>query len=133
MKNKLPEKLELSAETKKLQEAAEVKLEEIKASCCDCPPSICPEDFYAAIRNVYDYLDYRNRYVNESINDLYNVFYTHVNNGHTPALNGEALTKFIKIMGLENTYEVIKKPVFVSASHKNTPNEVVFEFKKSEN
>lgn len=122
-----------SEDTKKIKESLEGKLLEIKASCCvvsePCP--VDEERLYSALRNVYDYLDYQMRYINSSINDLYSTFYDHVSDGHTPALNGEALTKFIKLLDLENTYQVVKKPLFVAASTQtNEKREILLEFKK---
>lgn len=132
MKTKLSEKLELSAGTQKIKEEAESKLQEIKASCCaECPPSICPEDFYSAMRNVYDYLDRENRYINSAISDLYNLFYKHIEDGHIPKLSGEAMTRFLEVMKLTDTYEVQKKLIYVQASQDshNRKNEIIVEFK----
>lgn len=122
-----------SEDTQKIKESLESKLLEIKASCCATSES-CPIDeerLYSALRNVYDYLDSQMRYIHSSINDLYSTYYDHVSNGHIPELSAESLTKFIKLMGLENTYQVVKKPIFSSASvQEGKRNEIVLEYNK---
>ena len=63
---------------------------------------------------LVDDLSYQFRWVNQDIQNLYNMFYQHLQ-GHLPPLNGaDQMQKAIDALGLSGDYDVQKKTIYAS-------------------
>jgi hypothetical protein len=135
MKNEFSEVLELSAATQEIKEKLDNALMSIQADYCNettKDEALNREEFYRAIRSVHESIRYEQQYINSRINDLYSSFYRHTEDGHVPKLSGSAMTKLIKLLGLEDTYQIAKSTIYVSANDQSNlkRKELVIEYKK---
>ena len=123
----------ISTASKELQTKVEDSLKSMEASCCavDCDDEkVTREQMYDVIRNMHSYFSSEYNYINSRLNDLYSSLYEYQydhGKGHTPKLDGAAMTKFLKVMGLEDTYQVVKQSIYVSASDSKGQKTLVIE------
>ncbi len=79
--------------------------------------SVCVDEKLAALAEYfYSMVDSRMRYVYESMDNIYNMFYEH-KQGHLPALNPSGLQKLIKVSGQEEDFRVEKRVIYASTAH----------------
>lgn len=114
----MDKELLFSTASKELQTKVEDTLKTI-ANCCvsDCDDEkVTRTQMYETIRNVYSYFSSEYQYINSRLNDISDAIYNHANNGHVPKLSGEAMKKFLDVLELNESYQLIKQPIYVSAS-----------------
>lgn len=95
---------EISAKIKELK--AYLDTVEIKEECCE--PCLSRHDLNCLWNEC--------SYINQRINDLWDAFWKHTENGHAPKLkSAEQLQKYLDLFGLNNDY-VIQPQYIYSAS-----------------
>jgi hypothetical protein len=94
--------------------AKELKNKVSKADMCEVTPdnfkylcSTC-DNLYNMIYNLRDA-------VYQGDSRVWDAFYQHQQN-HVPKLDAGAMEKFLKVVGLSDSYEVIKPSIYISAS-----------------
>ncbi len=112
--------IEISAATKELEGKVNEKLLEIKAygECCEETP-ITRDQINCLVSSLYSYFDRERSYMSSQINDMWNMFYKYMDEhqvGHAPKLTAAATAKYLKTFGLEDGYEIVKKPIYVTAN-----------------
>ncbi len=96
------------------------KLDEVKAYL-DTVVAIPSAEIAADFDSDYDYDDDFNcvynsiSYINDRINDLWNALYTHMSDGHVPALkSAEQMQRFLDVLNLNSDFEVQKQTIYAS-------------------
>lgn len=65
---------------------------------------------------IMDNIDRRISYVHDRINETQDYTVKHCNSNHVPPLKAAAMQKFLKVVGMEDDYEVSKPMIYCSAS-----------------
>lgn len=65
--------------------------------------------------NLYSMIYALRDYINESDSRIWDALYRHQTN-HVPSLQAGPMKKFIKAVGLEDSFEVVKPQIYISAS-----------------
>lgn len=122
----------VSQASKDLKTEVEGKLADMKTKA-DCivqceDDKVTKEYLWDMIHGLHSYFESERNYMNSRINDIWESFYNYTDKhaqGHAPKMDAAALSKFIKSMGLEDTYQIVKQPIFVQASRDGKSNELI--------
>jgi adenylate cyclase class IV len=100
-----------SITTKELEKVDELlaAVEELKAYCCEKETDVSCDCTYrlSETENVL-------RWLREDLNYLRESFYKHKEGGHLPPITTvEQLSRALKVLGLEEEYEVKKKQIYL--------------------